>query len=125
MTLKVDGIYAPDIAIRIGNRVFIGNGCEFNIKQSIVVGDDCLIASGCRFIDHDHGMEPGLMCIQACPTEPIVISNNVWLGFNVQVLKGVCINEGAVVAAGAVVTKSIPSNEIWGGVPAKKIGIRQ
>jgi acetyltransferase-like isoleucine patch superfamily enzyme len=51
----------------------------------------------------------------------IVIGSNVWIGCNVVVLKGVGIGNSAVVAAGAVVTKSIPPYEIWGGVPAKKL----
>jgi acetyltransferase-like isoleucine patch superfamily enzyme len=55
----------------------------------------------------------------------IIIGENVWLGCNVAVLKGANIGDGAVVAAGAVVTKSIPPYEIWGGVPAKKIGERK
>lgn len=120
--LKVDGVYAPDLAIDIGHRVFIGCNVEFNVKKSVIVGDDCLIGSGCRFIDHDHGMnlDAGLMNRQPCPTEPIVIGTDVWLGFGVQVLKGVHIGDGAVVAAGAVVTKSIPAREIWGGGAGSK-----
>src|SRR6478609_8402308 len=50
--------------------------------------------------------------------------DNMWKEANVTILKGVKIEEGSVVAAGAVVRKSIMTNEIWGGVPAKKIGIR-
>lgn len=124
VTLKVDGIYAPELAIDIGDRVFIGNHVEFNIKKSVVIGDDCLIASGCRFIDHDHGMVLGAgpMNRQPCPTAPVVLGEDVWLGFGVQVLKGVSIGDGAVVAAGAVVTKSIPPREIWGGGTCEKTG---
>lgn len=125
VVLKVDGIYAPEVAIRIGNRVFCGGGVEFNVKESVTIGDDCLIASGCRFIDHDHGMGFGApMRTQLCPVAPIVLGRDVWLGAGVQVLKGVHIGDGAVVAAGGVVTKSVPPNEIWGGVPARKIGER-
>ena len=54
----------------------------------------------------------------------ISIGNDVWLGCNVIVLKGVEIGDGAIIGAGAVVTKSILPNEIWAGVPAKKIGER-
>ncbi|MGZ5020707.1 MAG: acyltransferase, partial [Chthoniobacterales bacterium] len=55
----------------------------------------------------------------------IVVESDVWLGTNVIVLKGVRIDRGAIIAAGAVVTKSIPEYEIWGGVPAQKIGERK
>jgi acetyltransferase-like isoleucine patch superfamily enzyme len=52
---KFDGIYCPGPSIRFGDNVFIGTGCEFNIRVGLVVGSHALIASGCRLIDHDHG----------------------------------------------------------------------
>ena len=123
---KYDGIGEPGIAIQIEDNAFLGAGCEFNIRKSIRVGSDCLIASGCKFIDHDHGIALNqVMRVQIGPESSISIGDNVWLGANVVVLKGVTIGNGAIVAAGAVVTKSILSNEIWAGVPAKKIGERK
>jgi len=47
--------------------------------------------------------------------------NNVWIGANTVILRGVSIGDGAVIAAGAVVNHDVPSYEIWGGVPARKI----
>jgi len=126
ISFKFDGIRKPGPNIRIADHVFIGSGCEFNIRLGIDIGRDSLIASGCRFVDHDHGIEPGvLMRNQHGPEKAIILGSNVWLGCNVIVLKGVEIGDGAVVAAGAVVTKSILPGEIWGGVPAKKIGERK
>jgi acetyltransferase-like isoleucine patch superfamily enzyme len=122
---KFDGIWEPDVSICIGNNVFIGRSCEFNIRKRIVVGDDSLIASGCKFIDHDHGIFQDIPMRRQCgPEGEIHIGNDVWLGTNVVVLKRVHIGNGAVVAAGAVVTKNIPAGEIWGGIPARKIGDR-
>lgn len=54
----------------------------------------------------------------------IIVGDNVWIGLNATILKNVHINEGAIIAAGSVVTKNVPSYEIWAGVPAKKIGER-
>ncbi len=123
---KFDGIWQLGPSIQLGDRVFIGSGCEFNIRLSISIGDNALIASGCRFIDHDHGTELSrFMHSQPGIEKSIIIGTDVWLGCNVVVLKGVAIDAGAVVAAGAVVTKSIGKNEIWAGVPARKIGMRQ
>ena len=51
--------------------------------------------------------------------QPVVIEDDVWVGANVTILKGVTIGHGSVVAAGAVVTKSCPPYSIIGGVPAK------
>ena len=118
--------WQPGCAIVIQDNVFIGKGCEFNIRQRIEVGHDCLIASGCKFIDHDHDITRGegpMHSLDGAEAE-IVLKPDVWLGVNVVVLKGVIIGEGAVVGAGAVVTKSIPAYEIWAGIPARKIGQR-
>ena len=123
---KCDRPYYHGISITIGNNVFIGMNCEFNIKSKIEIGSYSLIASGCKFVDHDHGVKKEIfMGLQEGSVIPIHIGKDVWLGYNVVVLKGVIIGEGAVVAAGSVVTKNIPPYEIWGGVPAKKMGERK
>lgn len=121
-----DGIYSKGPSVCIGNKVFIGNNTEFNITDKITIGDHCLIAAGCRFIDHNHGVsKKNLIRVQKAPKKEIILEEDVWLGCNVVVLMGVKIGIGSVVAAGAVVNKDIPSYEIWGGVPAKKIGERK
>jgi acetyltransferase-like isoleucine patch superfamily enzyme len=125
VSFKFDGPWQPGPSIHIGHHVFIGKDCEFNIRSGLKIGDHSLIASGSRFIDHDHGVEPGkLMRLQPGAESPITIGTNVWIGSNVVVLKGVTIGDGAVIGAGAVVTKSVPPNEIRGGVPAKRISER-
>jgi acetyltransferase-like isoleucine patch superfamily enzyme len=62
---------------------------------------------------------------QPAEIAPIRIGRDVIVGVNSVILKGVEIGDGAVVAAGSVVTKSIPTNEIWGGNPARKIRDRR
>lgn len=57
-------------------------------------------------------------------TKRVFIGNDVWIGLNVIIMGGCSIGNGAIIAAGAVVTHDVPSYEIWGGVPAKKIGDR-
>ncbi len=121
-----DGVYGKGHSICIGDDVFIGNNTEFNITDKITIGNDCLIAAGCRFVDHNHGTAKGnLMRVQKAPKQEIILEEDVWLGCNVVILKGVKIGKGAIVAAGAIVNKTIPSYEIWGGLPAKKIGERK
>jgi acetyltransferase-like isoleucine patch superfamily enzyme len=124
---KFDGIWQPGPNIIIGEYSFIGINTEFNIRKKIVIGDNCLIASGCKFIDHDHGFSSRKIPInmQCDGIElPIFLDNDVWLGVNVIILKGVTIGKGAIVAAGSIVNKSIPPYEIWAGVPARKISDR-
>ncbi len=118
------GVWGPGPSIIIGDDVFIGRACEFNITKGIRIGHNCAIASGCRFIDHDHGLQGELIRKSPGVEAEIRIRNNVWLGCNVIVLKGVTIGDDAVVGAGAVVTKNIPAGEIWAGVPARKVSSR-
>lgn len=120
-----DGIYCPGPSIIIGDDCFIGSGCEFNISSGIEVGNKVLIASGCRFVDHNHGIAPGLpMGDQQGTAARISVEDNAWIGANVVILEGVSIGTGAVIAAGAVVTRPVPANAIMGGVPAKVIRYR-
>ena len=70
-------------------------------------------------LEHDVSSE-----LHQTTAAPVIIEDHVWIGSRVQILPGVKIGRGAVIAAGAVVTKDVPANEIWGGVPAKRIGIR-
>jgi acetyltransferase-like isoleucine patch superfamily enzyme len=110
------------------DRVFVGFGCEFNVRRRLEIGSDCLIASGCKFIDHDHGTARGEVPMRAQTAgaeAEIVLEEDVWLGVNVVVLKGVRIGRGAIVAAGAVVTSDVPAYEIWGGIPARKLSERR
>lgn len=114
--------WTPGPSMIFGDRVFIGRGCEFNIRERIEVGDDCLIASGCTFVDTNHGRDSSRsMNAQPLHSSPITLGRNVWLGAGCIVLKGVSIGEGAVIGAGSVVTKSVPAGEVWAGVPARPV----
>jgi acetyltransferase-like isoleucine patch superfamily enzyme len=117
---KFDGYWQPGPSIRIGDRVFIGCGVEFNV-------DDSGIGSGCVLADHNHGTAGVGSRMRDQPAEiaPIHIGRDVIVGVNSVILKGIEIGDGAVVAAGSVVTRSIPTNEIWGGNPARKIRDRR
>ena len=123
--LNAAGGHTSGIAIPIGEGTFIGSGCEFNAIASIQIGHTCLIASGCRFIDHNHGSEGGTpMKLQPEVPGPIQVGNDVWIGVNCIVLKGVTIGDGAIVAAGSVVTKAVAPYSIVAGVPARLIRSR-
>lgn len=118
-----DGIFSEGPSIIIGSNTFIGHHCEFNINLSITIGRHGLIAAGCKFIDHNHnaGYLDRINRVSDPMGAPIIIGEYVWLGVNVVVLAGVKIGDGAVLAAGSVVTKSVPSGQLWGGVPARLI----
>ena len=120
INFKFDGIWKEGPSIIIEDGVFIGNNCEFNISEGIKIGKNAMIASGCKFIDHDHGTALSeSMNVQRPVIGSIVLEDGVWLGVNCVVLKGVTIETGAVIAAGSVVVKNVGAYEIFGGVPAK------
>lgn len=103
----------------IGERVFINSGCKFQDQGGIFIGNDCLIGHNATLCTINHNPAPehrGDMTFK-----PIHIEDKVWLGANVTVCPGVRIGEGAVIAAGAVVTKDVAPRTIVGGVPARFI----
>jgi acetyltransferase-like isoleucine patch superfamily enzyme len=112
--------------IRLGERTFVGCNSEFDISERLTVGNDVLIAPGCFITDHEHGHGAhDRIASQGTRSSPVIIEDDVWLGAKVVILPGVTIGRGAVVAAGAVVTKDVPPLEIVAGVPARPIGRRQ
>ena len=123
--LKVAGGYSEKTSIVIGNGCFIGAGCEFNALSRIELGPGCLVASGTRFIDHDHGTDPDLpMKDQPERSADILLGPDVWVGVNCVILKGVTIGRGAIIAAGSVVTKNVPSGAIVAGTAGRILRLR-
>ncbi|MEQ8244421.1 acyltransferase [Fulvivirga sp.] len=112
--------------ISIGNHSTIGYHTFIFASNSIEIGDDCLIAPFVYIVDSNHKIETGLKINQQSnDTAPIKIGNDVWIASNVTILKGVTIDNGAVVAANSVVNSDIQEFEIYGGTPARKIGERK
>ena len=105
--------------IHIGKQVFVNMGCKFQDQGGIFIDDGALIGHNVVLATLNHAMEPerrGDML-----PAPIHIGKRVWIGSNATVLPGVTIGDGAVVAAGAVVTRDVPANAVVGGVPAQVI----
>lgn len=120
------GPYSEGVSIQLGAGCFIGNGCEFNISHRLTIGENSLVAAGTRFIDHNHGIALGTPIKQQPETSgPISVGPDVWIGANSLILQGVTIGEGAVVAAGSVVTHSVPPFTVVAGVPARALRDRR
>ncbi len=110
------------------------NGALVMAEERIEIGSHCLISWNVGIADSDfHPLAPAQRIIDAhalapffkdrpprppIRTAPVIISDNVWIGMNAVILKGVTIGENSVVAAGAVVTKSVPPNVVVAGNPA-------
>lgn len=105
--------------IAVGRRVFINAGCCFQDQGGITIGDGCLIGHQVVLATINHGFSPGERGDNY--PAPISIGNHVWIGSRAVVLPGVSIGDGAIIAAGAVVTRDVPPNVIAGGVPARII----
>ena len=105
--------------IKIGKRVFINAGCQFQDQGGIEIGDDVLIGPQTIIATLNHDQNPEKRGDMIPKT--VKIGNKVWLGARVTICPGVTIGEGAIVGAGAVVTKDVPSRTVIAGVPAKVI----
>ena len=110
----------------IGNNCGISN-CAFTCADKIQIKDNVLLGSGCRIYDTDfHALDyeervKGNFPGAPIKTAPVVIEEGVFVGAGSMILKGVTIGKHSIVGAGSVVTKCIPSGEIWGGNPARFI----
>lgn len=106
--------------LKVGKNFWHGNNCSFDISHCwlITIGDNVTFASRVMLLAHDASTKKltGYTKIGL-----IEIKDNVFIGAGTIILPNVKIGANAIVGAGSVVTKNIPTNEVWGGVPAKKI----
>ena len=112
----------------VGENTYIGE--QNNIRAagaSILIGDNCLISQQVSIVSTNHGIaKDTLMNAQKWVSKgDIIIENDVWIGCSSQILAGVKIGEGAIIAAGSLVNKDVESYSIVGGVPAKLISYRK
>jgi acetyltransferase-like isoleucine patch superfamily enzyme len=127
--------------MHIGSKATIYSGAEIRRPECIVIGDGTIIGHDAK-LDGRHGICIGknvnfstgvwIWTAQHDYNDPafgdiggtVTIGDNAWLSCRVTILPNVTIGEGAVVAAGAVVTKDVEAYTVVGGIPAKKIGER-
>ncbi len=110
----------PEGQIKIGNHVGISSSLFF-ANESIVIEDYAMIGGGCQILDNDfHSLYSKDRPTQGLNVKsaPIKIEEHAFIGASSIIIKGITIGARSIVAAGSVVTKSIPPNEIWGGNPA-------
>jgi acetyltransferase-like isoleucine patch superfamily enzyme len=122
-TSNLIGINRPCILSSIGadgSNLVVGNGCGFSgtvigCFQEIIIGDNVKCGANTLITDSDWHLDDP----RAGKPAPVNIGNNVWLGVNVTVLKGVSIGENTVIGANSLVVKDIPANVIAAGNPCK------
>jgi acetyltransferase-like isoleucine patch superfamily enzyme len=106
-----------DATLRVGAGTFLNDGSSVWCDGATIIGPDCAISWGVRILDSDrHRLlrdgKPG-------PDGPLRIGRGCWIGANALITKGAQLGDGSVVAAGAVVTSSVPPRSLVAGVPAR------
>ena len=123
----------PNARFSVGDRTYLGNGL-IAIAESVEIGSDVMFGWGVTIVDHNsHGVTfshrqgdterwlKGEKDWANVKIAPVSIGDKAWIGFNATILKGVSVGEGSVVAAGAIVTKSVPPWTIAAGNPAQVV----
>jgi acetyltransferase-like isoleucine patch superfamily enzyme len=113
-------------SISIGRDCYVGPYSILYGHGGLQIEDDVMIAAHCVIIPANHGHEQTTIPMNKQPLtlRGIVIHQDVWIGAGVRILDGVEIARGSILGAGAVCTKDTEEYDIFGGVPAKKIGSR-
>jgi acetyltransferase-like isoleucine patch superfamily enzyme len=112
-------------SLTIGDHAFIGTGSEIDVALSVTIGAHALIAPNVFITDHAHNHAAGAhLDEQGSRNAAVVIGDDAWIGTRAIILPGITIGSGAIIGAGAVVTKDVPPNAIAAGVPARVMGSR-
>lgn len=113
--------YHSRCSVRVGDNCVINREVYLDGRSGVQIGNNVNISfQACLLsLHHDHN-DANFSAVGA----PVVIKDHAWIGARAIILPGVTVGEGAVVAAGAVVTRSVPDYVVVGGVPAKAIGER-
>lgn len=114
--------------LEIGSSTSIAHNCTLSGRNvGIFIGNNVMIAPNCVFVAFDHSFDnvdiP--MIEQGVIEESIIIEDDVWIGANCTITKGVKIGTGSIIAANSVITKNVENYSIYGGVPAKFIRSRK
>ena len=123
VNIERNAYFTPDV--KIGDHSGIGINCELygpvTIGEYVMMGPEVVIYTS----QHEFGRTDIPMQEQGkTPTMPVTIGNDVWIGRRAIIMPGVTIGNGAIIGAGAVVTKDVPDYAVVGGVPAKVIKMR-
>lgn len=110
-----------DSLLDIADNTQINRGVYLDFTGGLTVGARVLISENAVISTHSHGHNPRSQALKT----PLVIEDDVWIGAQSRIMDGVGrIGKGALVAAGAVVTKEVPAFTIVGGVPARVLALR-
>jgi acetyltransferase-like isoleucine patch superfamily enzyme len=108
---------SPQARISVGERSFVNRRTGITAAESVTIGDHCAISWDVVISDTDyHDLQPG-----GPRSAPVHIGDHVWVGARAVILKGVTIGDGAVIAAGSIVTKDVAPGTLVAGNPARPV----
>jgi acetyltransferase-like isoleucine patch superfamily enzyme len=107
--------------LTIGTNSIINAHCFFDLNAEITIGDWVSIGHHVTFITADHALGPALCRAGAMKPMPIVIKDGSWIGACCSILPGVDFGPSSVVAAGSVLSGSVPAHKVVGGAPARPL----
>ena len=113
--------------LEIGDSVGMSS-VAISCRERVTIGSRAMLGGGVKIMDSDaHSMEywkRGTGSETDVPvSKPVAIGEDVFIGTGAIILKGVSVGDRAIIGAGSVVTKNVPAGEVWGGNPARKIGV--
>jgi acetyltransferase-like isoleucine patch superfamily enzyme len=113
--------------VTIGNNSGINSNAYLAGQGGIEIGDNVIIGPDVKIFSENHNFSDPNVIIkeQGVSRSGVVIKNDCWIGANVTVLAGVTIGEGCVIAAGSVITKSVPAYSIVAGIPGRVMKTRK
>lgn len=118
---NISGIGDIYSRLEIGKHCFINVGCYLDLSGEIWIGNNVSIGQEVMLLTHTHKIGTWEQRAGALVARSVHVGDGAWLGARSLILPGVSIGSGAIVAAGAVVTKDVPANSLVGGIPAVKI----
>lgn len=118
--------YAKAIGVDVGENVLIAANVNFDTEPYLIkIGGGSYITSGVRFVTHDGAVyvlkRNGFLKGDGGFPDTISIGENCYIGNNVSIMPGVHIGNNVIVGYGSIVTHSIPDNEVWAGIPARRV----
>ena len=131
-------VIPPAGKIVIGDWCYVGPAAKIWSMSSVYIGNRVFVSHGVQIFDNNsHSLSASErheryrelrvkgqhLCREQVKTQPVVVENDVWIGFNVAILKGVTIGRGAIIGACSVVVDDIPPFTIVVGNPARQVGI--
>ena len=117
----LDRCYFGSPHVSIGSGSYVNSGCWFEGAGEIEIESDCMLGPQILILTSTHDISDGGRIERRSGYQPVRIERSSWLGARAIVLPGVTIGAGAIIAAGAVVTKGCEPGGLYAGVPARRI----